>query len=1024
VKPLLLTLQAFGPYAGKEIVDFRPAMDSGLFGIYGTTGSGKSTLFSGITFCLFGVSANDEQEQMSLRSDHAQADLQTKAELVFAVGAKQYLVRRWPTQNRPKKKGEGFVVDRHKADLFDVTGINVSDISETNSGRVIKETKSKDVDAAIENILGYGPRQFKQIVLLPQGQFETFLTAKTNARIEILRELFDVSLYKAMAEDMSEQAKAFDMSVTSDRRLCTQLLKNKGYETTDELEIGVTDAQRALAEKKVIAEEATREAHIQQFAYTAAEQVANSFVELTNARNVLKNLQDQDVDIKKIRFNKAQAENARLLLAPEADLKRCESGLIEAAALMAERESASVAANGEHKSQTEIVAQFVAGAAAQEQNRIWLTELRGHERQLQTASKHKGELSEKEAKFRTDTANLADHDGYCEELNKSLVAKRYELAAERDKDISIAKLNTQIAELTTRVQFARAYETSQNEVTGLERDVTELTEQIKVAKKQALSCENRFNLAEKNLSEIQALILAKKLVEGEACSVCGSHDHPAPAHGTPERQGLNEEFEQAEVAKKNADGYLNTLTAQHDLKRHDLSSKTESFRTLSVPQETAAALTHALSELKQALEAMQKTTTVEAIQSAITRITTELETLGQTRINLASAVEGTKSDLQQAQNAVEIALSEVPENLRDPNALQAHLSQLMGTITDYDNQYKQAQDAGLAAKDGAVLAQERLKAAQERHAEFDAKVKASKANWLQQLEGTKMSPEHFAIWKTHIPHIESYAEEIKIHESALLHTQGQIASLERTTVNKEMPELETLKKAAEDTAKTAADLNREATLAEAHHTELIKLKEDLKTQLERIAKMEEEAGPVKNLAAAFNGTLGPKITLETFAIAAMFDRVLEAANARLLPMSKGRYSLERETSGKGAAKRGLGIKVFDVQTGTQRATTTLSGGEKFIAALALALGLSDVVESLSGNIRLDTIFIDEGFGSLDAKDESGTLGDVLQTLTKLVGVNRSVGLISHVEIVKQEIPNGFYITSGTDGTSTIETRLI
>ena len=172
----------------------------------------------------------------------------------------------------------------------------------------------------------------------------------------------------------------------------------------------------------------------------------------------------------------------------------------------------------------------------------------------------------------------------------------------------------------------------------------------------------------------------------------------------------------------------------------------------------------------------------------------------------------------------------------------------------------------------------------------------------------------------------------------------------------------------------------------------------------------------------FNAENPSRLDLETYAIGAMFDQVLMAANRRLEPMTSGRFTLEREIEeGKGRARRGLGILVHDIHTGKARATATLSGGETFMAALSLALGLSDIVEASSGNIHLDTIFIDEGFGSLDTENDSGTLDQVLQTLTNLVSQNRAVGLISHVPLVQQTIPNGFYVRKTLTG-SYIETR--
>ena len=198
--------------------------------------------------------------------------------------------------------------------------------------------------------------------------------------------------------------------------------------------------------------------------------------------------------------------------------------------------------------------------------------------------------------------------------------------------------------------------------------------------------------------------------------------------------------------------------------------------------------------------------------------------------------------------------------------------------------------------------------------------------------------------------------------------------------------------------------------------QLEKLRKSLEETMRKLDEAEAESGPLRKIAALTNGDNPLNLKLETYAIGAMFDRVLEAANLRLGPMTSSRYQLERDTEG-GRGSRGLGIQVFDVHTGKSRGTDTLSGGETFIAALALA----DVVESASGKVRLDTIFIDEGFGSLDTENGSGTLDQVLNVLNSLVKQSRAVGLISHVPLVQEAIPNGFHVRKGLDG-SAVEER--
>jgi exonuclease SbcC len=235
------------------------------------------------------------------------------------------------------------------------------------------------------------------------------------------------------------------------------------------------------------------------------------------------------------------------------------------------------------------------------------------------------------------------------------------------------------------------------------------------------------------------------------------------------------------------------------------------------------------------------------------------------------------------------------------------------------------------------------------------------------------------------------------------------------------PDIEALRKTHQTHAETLGRATEERIAAQTRVDQLDRLRKGMEETLRKLDEAEAASGPLRGLAALVNGQNSQRLTLETFAIGAMFDQILEAANLRFGPMTNYQYNLEREMENGGRGKRGLGTQVFDAHTGKSRATTTLSGGETFIAALALALGLADVVEAASGKVRLDTIFIDEGFGSLDTENGSGTLEQVLQVLNSIVRQNRAVGLISHVPLVQEAIPNGFYVRKGMSGSS-IEER--
>ncbi|NJL08618.1 MAG: SMC family ATPase, partial [Methylacidiphilales bacterium] len=247
MRPMRLTLQAFGPFGGREVVDFRMALTAGLFGIYGQTGAGKSSIFSAMTFALFGEAARAEQETPSLRSDHADPDLPTEVEFVFELGMRRYVVRRRPEQTRPKQRGSGDTRDIHEAWLFDATGLAVEEISRERSGKAMAERKVGLVREALIELLGYGPEQFRQIVLLPQGRFEAFLAAGTDARRVILRELFDVSLYRRIMEKFKADAAETEKRIRQEREVCARRLAAEGFGDGDALTAGIAAAEAAHA---------------------------------------------------------------------------------------------------------------------------------------------------------------------------------------------------------------------------------------------------------------------------------------------------------------------------------------------------------------------------------------------------------------------------------------------------------------------------------------------------------------------------------------------------------------------------------------------------------------------------------------------------------------------------------------------------------------------------------------------------------------------------------------------------------
>ena len=314
MRPLKLSMTAFGPYAATETVDFRRATDAGLFGIYGPTGSGKSSIFSAMAFALFGEGAKHEQPSSSMRSDHAAADTLTEVSFIFELGDKRYFVRRQPDQMRPKVNGDGETKNAHAAFLFDVSDLEIDDVSVDNCGRVLAEKRVGPVNECIRGLLGYDVDQFRQIVLLPQGQFERFLASDSKDRLTILRGLFDVSLYERMTERLKLQAAEARTSYQQGMALHVQQLTTAGFTSTDDLTSAIDTAENLCTEldQSAVKTDAVHAGALK--ALGDGEALQKCFDEASAAATALTDLQKRQVAMDSVRARHRAAECAAQLV--------------------------------------------------------------------------------------------------------------------------------------------------------------------------------------------------------------------------------------------------------------------------------------------------------------------------------------------------------------------------------------------------------------------------------------------------------------------------------------------------------------------------------------------------------------------------------------------------------------------------------------------------------------------------------------------------------------------------------------
>jgi len=1024
VRPLKLFVTAFGPYAGAEVVDFRRAVDAGLFGIYGPTGSGKSSIFSAMAFALFGEGAKREQPTGSMRSGHAAAHLLTEVALLFELGGKRYFVRRQPDQKRPKLRGDGETDHAHAAYLFDASDIEVDDVTVDNCGAVLAEKRVGLVNDRVKELLGYDIEQFRQIVLLPQGQFERFLASDSKMRLEILRGLFDVSLYQRMTDRLREQAAEARVAYQQGMLLQAQQLKNAGFDSTDELSAAINSAKEQCTDLDAAAARTELARAIAAAALSQGESLQKKFDDAVAATTALSALRESQAGMDILRERHTAAGKAAQLIDRDEAITRITTSLssardAEMAAIQRVKDSIQT-----ETSTQEMLDGFKAKRGEIDGLKQQVADLVRFGKLLADAADLNATADAAEGYQKSARAASATARSNAESAAQSLNAHRKLLELARGNENERVRLTAHRERLKVVVRHARNAEQAQSQLATAEK--TLIDEEFKVKRARAHRDDIETKVRERQAEFIagQARLLADNLKHGNPCPVCGSADHPAPAHGGEPAAGLEAAWREVQAL---FDGAAKEAQSAESVWSSALSVRDERKKALAdleAPSAKATDLETELSDIDQKIDALGEV--VDLLALADKTRTLEDEVSSAEAVRTAKADEERSADTAAAltRQSYNDHIAAVPDGLRNPKAIDEHRLNVDRQIIEREGEIETAQSACTKAKADRAGAESDRNSAAKRILELNEALVDARAAYSSRRDELGLTDDIYQTARPDIAIMAELLDQLDTFRENLNRAQGRVHDTALAIQDQQRPNLDVLRLKSDD-AQIAAQLATQAAAdMRAQSNQLNQLLINLRDQLNELARINEESGPLRALADAFEGRNAMSTTLETYAVGTMFDQVLEAANLRFGPMSQGRYRLERDvlTIG-GRKKRGLDIRVHDIQTGRAREVSTLSGGETFIAALSLALGLSDIVEMSHGAIRLDTIFIDEGFGSLDSDGDGGTLDQVLQVLQDIVGQRRAVGLISHVPLVQQAVPNGFTVIKTPSG-SMIEERVI
>lgn len=946
MRPLILTMSAFGPYAGMTRIPFENLGSQGLYLITGDTGAGKTFLFDAIVFALYGEASGNAREASMLRSKYAQPDTETYVTLRFLYHEKEYEVTRKPEYLRRAKRGDGMIMSRAEAELV------------CPDGHIV--TKSRDVTAAVVELLGVDCSQFMQIAMIAQGDFLRLLYARTEERSRIFRKIFHTGIYLKMQEKLKSDAAALKICCEEHGKSIDRYREGILWEeerpeaiesfTTDQLleELrGVTAYQRRKQEELLREiEQADREIEQNNQIIGAAQAVKSLQEELYRTLTEIEQLKPQ------------------LALSQE----KC-------VLLQKEKPQMEVLRRQMHSEEEKLPAYEAMEQVQREYDRIGREILR----QEQESAKQHEELMRLQETYTQAVKRL-------EELqNVELLQMQLEQRAEQEE-----RRNLDGQDLVRQIQEAEQ----------LYDDMVVKQEAYYEASDKQRRYKAVFERLQQRYLDDQAGVLAQQLKENSPCPVCGALVHPNPAvrqadvPGLEEVEAAKECWEKSGAAMREASAEAGRIKGALDNLVQILADKLKSQEYVDLLQDGFVTADWRISVLC----AKDSGTNVQEHAARRYELSAGLKMLGESLKRWLAENEA-KTDVLREE------LVKARRLKREQLERQAEKTSLEQKIEEERRRNRETEERTAVLKKERELTKSRL---QEKD---DMLPYSAKEEAVKQIAQKRMRLDEYGQELTRAE--QDYQEKENAYRNVLQKKETLSEQLKKGGPKQEIGEVSERQNHLMQIRKE----NQEQYQRLLHRCETnSRIQEAITRQEKERMHAEHKFGMVGELSATLNGSLSgkDKIMLETYVQMQYFDRIIQRANTRFMVMSCGQYELKRSEQAENLKRQsGLELDVVDHYNGTQRSVKTLSGGEAFLASLSLALGLSDEIQATSGGISLDTMFVDEGFGSLDEE----ALNQAVRVLQSLTEGKRLVGIISHVSELQERIDKKLIVTKSVNGSS-------
>ncbi len=1031
-----LVISAFGPYATEQELDFEKYLNNqNMFVITGNTGAGKTTIFDAINFVLYGEASGSDRDGKSLRSDFADASTETEVKLWFSLKGKDYYIKRSPQYFRKKQRGEGLTESSAKAELV-------------YEDKTI--TGSKEVTRQIEEILGITCEQFKQLVMIPQGEFKKLLNSDSDKKEEIFRKIFGTKVFSDIQNNIKTEANNLKKSIEEVLRDRENKIKSFQLRKDDELlksliinkdlniELILEEFEKSIDADKV------EDTDLKEKEDNIKVKLDNLSKELVLGQEINKKL--EALDKYKIDFERLNSlkENFKL---KEEELKYAKKAVtalnyeekyIEKKRILDRiRKSLSISTENLsklksdlEKAELDFKKELEKEPLRNELNKR-LDEIQGLKEKTLLYKENSEKLTLLKASYTKIKQRIEDIKKEIDEKSKLLLKIGNEINIIQSLKEEAAKLDIEGLNYKAKEEKLNNLKLSINKLTNELLKEERLKEDYEVLNNNYINKRNIYEALDESFRNNLAGILAKDLKEGKECPVCGSISHPNLAK-LEDKNISEDEVKKAkleeEASRKKMEASLTSLTkikAEIDALKNDNINKLfiEIFNE-ELDKDISLSFNKVCNELSS-VEGVLNNITLKK-KEVDKRISRELD-LNKRKSEIESLNEALRKELEEKNN--ELLLREGEVKTQEAN--------LNNIINDFKGSIKSIEELNIEEKDTT----NKLRILKEAYEKCELYLRNIKTTFdkengnkdtLEKQE-KEASIEHdncvaefkekvlslgFENYKDYISkrkqesEIEALESEIQKYNLDLSNANKLYSLTLEECKNLKLVDIKLIEASIEEVNKEREYINNLLKEVYSRIIQNTKILQDCLSFNKKISVQEEKYKKIGRLSKIINGDNPRKISFERYVLAAYFEDIISAANIRFAKMTNSRFELLRkEDVGDKRKGQGLDLEVYDNYTGKSRDVKTLSGGESFKASLAMALGLSDVVQRYSGGIQLDTIFIDEGFGTLDPE----SLDIAIETLIDLQDNGRIVGIISHVQELKDRIEVKLEVTSTTQG---------